>query len=194
MMAGVTLGIDLKDHAIERNIRRSKPSKDRVSRLSQIIREAHPGRGPCPYREGVDEVAHHAFEFGTSPGVGGHPNQDIVLAAISKEQGFEGGEQRHIECHALYLAQLAEILQQPGRNLEAFHRTAMACDGWDWTVLRKTENRQFAGEVLEPIREMLLNDRRVHMSFSPDGIVAVLEYGSRERRGPPLLQGGVDRG
>src|ERR1700691_5309588 len=70
----------------------------------------------------------------------------------------------------------------------------MACDGWDWTVLRKTENRQLAGEVIEPIREMLLNDRRVHMSFSPDGIVAVLEEGSRERRWSALLKRGVDRG
>src|ERR1700678_1654122 len=70
----------------------------------------------------------------------------------------------------------------------------MACDCWDWPILRKTENRQFAGEVFEPIREMLLYCQRVHMFFSPDGIVPILECGSGEKRWSPLLKGGIDQG
>ena len=142
----------------------------------------------------VDEEPDQPLEL--HPVAPGHrgAHREVVLAAVARQQGLEGGHQHHEERRSLAPAQGLGLTGETGRQAhrplpaaEALHRGPRPVGG------QLQDGRQ-AGELAPPPVDLPLQDLAVQPGTLPDREVRVLHRQLRQGRGLPLGKRGIELG
>ncbi len=100
----------------------------RLARATQQLAEGGLATAVSPEHVHLDEIADHPRELRSCSTRSWRANQQIVLAAPAMEQHDVGAEQHHVQRRALLASDLAQRVEERGREVEALDRTLEGLD------------------------------------------------------------------
>ena len=142
-----------------------RPERGLLHAIEQLSKSGITGK-TCAQCQRVYEQPDDIFSFRRVPSGYGCADNDIFLAGVTMQQGFERGHQSHEERDALFLAELFETLRELPRETNCMVRAA---EGFESLLVRprmiggQFQNRRQRFELFFPIGEL----RFVHLAVKP---------------------------
>src|SRR6266404_761411 len=122
----------------------------------------------------------------------GAANDDVVLAAVAREQHAEGRKQAHVEGGPLLLAHgdqpFGQWLVQPKRHAGA----AVGLYRRAWAVGRQFQQCRCPAQMLRPVPKLFLQYLALQIVVLPEREVGVLEGQGGKWRGFTLREGLIE--
>ncbi len=142
--------------------------------------------------ERVDEQADEALQLGAVAAGHGRADDDVVLAAVARQQQLVRGHQEREEGAALPARQRIEGLEQLRGQQHRQAGAAGAGDGGAGLVARQLQ-QGVRVQPLAPVAELRVQRVALEEVALPRGEVRVLHGQRRQGRGPALGERGVER-
>ena len=139
--------------------------------------------------QGVAEDPDHLLQLAPIPVGDRRSDDDVLQPGDLREQHVEGRQQRHVQRHALLLAERDERLGQARRQLEEATRPSGIAGGGAGPIRGQRQPRGKIGELLLPVGDLLLQ-LRAPVDL-PGGEIGVLDRKLRQCRRSPFGEGGV---
>ncbi len=154
------------------------------------VRAGHPG----PQRQRVDEEADQPLQLSAVPAGQHGADEQVLLSGVAAQQEVERPQQEHEGRDALAVAEGLQRLGQGEGQEDGARGAASGLQGGARLVRGQLQCQRCPGEPLAPPAELA----RQHVILQPAALprreVRVLHRQLRQRRGPALGEGHVERG
>ncbi|MNE09857.1 hypothetical protein D3C80_1025470 [compost metagenome] len=139
----------------------------------------------------VDEITDQPFGLDPVAVGAGHPDADIVLAAVAVQQRVECRQQQHEQGATLGPGQGLQVMTQGRRQLQVATRATVAGLRRPRVIQRQFQHRLLRAQALGPVGQLAITLARLHPVALPQGIVGVLDRQRRQGRRLAEAQAGI---
>ncbi|KWV69777.1 hypothetical protein PFL603g_06224 [Pseudomonas fluorescens] len=105
---------------------------------------------------GIDEKADQTLGLNPVSIGNRHTDADVLLAAVTMQEGLEGSQQQHEHRHAFSLGHPFKVCSERGRQQHLQTCTAMALLGRTLMIERQLKDRLFTAQQVTPIAQLPL--------------------------------------
>jgi hypothetical protein len=184
----------LLDQLLERHVLVQVGRERRLAHPAQQLAEGGGAGQVAPQDQGVDEEPDEPFDVTVRAPRDGRTHGEVVLPAVEREQGLEGGEEHHEEGRALAPGEGLHLPGEPGRQPHRPRRAPVALHRGPWPVGGQLEEGRQPCELLPPEGDLLLQGLAVQPGALPGREVRVLHRQLSQGRGPARGEGRIERG